>query len=513
MFNVRAKKEKFLPTPESIVTMRPHCRQFVLGPKAFLAYDDWCCRQLDPSTWVSYCPNLRVGWTKDADGVCWGLFGLAVESLEEKLNPLLEIAQTCSAKVPELYPSWAGRWVLLGQGQVHMDVGGLLGCFYGTSDSQMWVSSSPDLLAHILFPDELPLVDPRPLVYEVGISWFTPPRSRFSGIGRLLPSQVINLNDSSIRSRPLMPPIDPSRGYEETLELLKRSLVTTLKRLAEVGSKIWLGLSAGYDSRVILALSRYADIEIMPFTRVMARISVADRLLPPRLAHECGYDHVFIRGGRSYRERKHLVAGHTAGHVSTGDAEPFVMGVRAALEGIFIGGQCFAVGKVLWRHLLPDTFEDPEIGAYQIAQALGEPLASSATAGICEWLQWVQKTPQEHLDWRDRFYIEQRLAGWQSSKEQLFDLDRVERFFVINSARNYALLLELEESRRVGCQHHVELCRRVAPQLLNYPFNPDDLHFGILTAIASKSLDGPEYVYRKVARKLRWMQRSLLMRG
>ncbi|MBD6617960.1 hypothetical protein FNW02_19550 [Komarekiella sp. 'clone 1'] len=27
--------------------------------------DDWYCHQLDTSTWVSYCPNLRASWTSD----------------------------------------------------------------------------------------------------------------------------------------------------------------------------------------------------------------------------------------------------------------------------------------------------------------------------------------------------------------------------------------------------------------------------------------------------------------
>lgn len=512
MINARAKNETFLPSSQSIVTMRLHNRQFVIGPEAFHADDDWCSYQLDAAIWVSHCPNLRVSWTKDANGACWGLLGLAIETLEDKLDPLAEIAQTQSLNVPELCFNWAGRWVLIGQAQVYTDASALLSCFYGTLDTRTWMSSSPALLTQILFSDN-PSVDSRLLLYEMGISWATPPRSRFTGMHRLLPSQVLNLNDGSIRPRPLMPLIDRSRSYEDTLELLKRSFVTTLKRLAGENNKIWLGLSAGYDSRLILAMCRYANIQVIPFTRVMARISVADRLLPPQLAQECGYEHIFIQGGRHYPERTPLLAAHNANHISDGDAEPFTMGIRAELEGIFIGGQCFSVGKVRWRNYLPPTFDDPGLGAHQIAQVVGEPLNSSATAGVREWLEWVQKTPQDHLDWRDRFYIEQRLAGWQSAKEQLFDLDRVERFFVINSARNYALMLGLEESRRVGCQHHIDLIRQVTPQLLNYPFNPDDLHFGLLTAITSKSLQGPEYVYRKVSRKLRWMQRALFMQS
>lgn len=515
MFNVWAKDEKFLPAQDPTFTMRLHRRQFVIGPEAFRAHDDWCCRQLEASTWASYCPELRAGWTSDADGALWGLFGLAVETLEDKAEPLAEIARTRSADVPDLYASWAGRWVLLGRGQVHMDASGLLGCFYGKAPSnQTWVSSSPALLARILSPDALPAVDPRPLLYEVGISWFTPPRSRFAGMHRLLPSQVIELNTGSIRPRPLMPPIDPARGYDETLELLKQSLVTALRRLPTKGRRLWLGLTAGFDSRLMLAIARCASIDVMPFTRVAARMSVADRVLPPLLAHELGYDHIFIRGRKGNPDSKHFVAEHSAGHLSDGDAKPFIQGVRDCLEGISFGGHGFAVASgFVDLRLLPDTVNDPKIGAVQIARVFREPETSTATAGVRDWLEWVIENPQEHLDWRDRFFIEQRQAGWLSSKEQLYDLSKLERFPVLNAARNYTLLLGLEESQRLGSLAQVELIRRLAPQLLNYPFNPQDQYFGILRVTAVKSSDDPLYVYRKVAGKLRRMWRSLSSRG
>lgn len=88
---------------------------------------------------------------------------------------------------------------------------------------------------------------------------------------------------------------------------------------------------------------------------------------------------------------------------------------------------------------------------------------STEVAGIREWLQWAIANPQEHLDWRDRFFIEQRQAGWLSSKEQLYDLTKLERFPILNAARNYALLLGLEESQRLGSLVQVELLRRLNP--------------------------------------------------
>ncbi len=472
-----------MPDQDVTFMMRPHRKQFIIGSEAFRPYKDWCCHQIDSSTWLSYCPELRAGSTKDAEGVCWFLLGHAVETLEDKLAPLEEIRRTSSAKVPELYPSWTGRWVLLGQNQLHMDASGLLGCFYGMApDNKVWVSSSPALLARILWPDTLPPVDPRPLRYQVGISWFTPPRSRFAGMHRLLPSQVIDLKDGSIRPRPLMPPIDPSRSYEETLELVKRSLVKTLERLATEGNRLWLGLSAGADSRTLLAIAHSAGIDVVPFTRITDRMSVADRVLPPKLVEECGYEHIFLQGskGKNNPERKDLVAKHSAGHVSDGDAEPFITGVRDSLEGISFGGHSWGTAKG-WRQIhrrLPDTVDDPGIVAEKIALFFGEPTTSTATAGIRDWLEWVLAHPQEHLDWRDRFYIEQRQAGWLSSKEQLYDLTKLERFPVLNAARNYSLLLSLQQSQRLGSLVQTELIRQLAPELLKYPCNPPDEYFG-----------------------------------
>ncbi|WP_235656848.1 hypothetical protein [Fischerella thermalis] len=127
------QKESVLTT-NSPLMMRPHRRQFVIGSESFRVYDDWHCCQLDASTWISYCPELLASWTIDANGTTWVILGVAVETLESRSEPLAEIAQTASADVPNLYASWAGRWVLIGNGKVHN------GCL-GTSRLLLWYNT------------------------------------------------------------------------------------------------------------------------------------------------------------------------------------------------------------------------------------------------------------------------------------------------------------------------------------------------------------------------------------
>ena len=320
-------------------TLHPHRRQFVVGPTPFNLDQNWRHFPVAPAGWLSHCPELRLASVQDASGETWILLGLAIETQPERPTPLASIAQTETVAVSHLYTSWAGRWLLLGPGTVHLDASGLLGCFYGADQlGHTWVSSSAKLLADILKASE---IDNRSLRYEVGISWYTPPRTHFLGLRRLLPSQTLHLPDGDVVSRPLMPAIQPEREFSDTLWQIQNCLVTTLKQLSAIGAPIWLGLTAGYDSRLILALSQVAQIEVKPFTRIAARMSVADRLLPPQLADTCGYTHTFLYREKRFPERQVLVNAHSGGQISAGDAEPFVRGDRDGLKGIAFGGHGF----------------------------------------------------------------------------------------------------------------------------------------------------------------------------
>ena len=103
-------------------------------------------------------------------------------------------------------------------------------------------------------------------------------------MSRLLPSQILELDTGRVLPRPLMPPIDRSLTFDETLTLLKQCLVTTLRRLPAAESGPWLGLTGGFDSRLMLAIARCAGITVKPFTRVAGE-NVGCR---PRAAAQAG---------------------------------------------------------------------------------------------------------------------------------------------------------------------------------------------------------------------------------
>jgi hypothetical protein len=322
-----------------------------------------------------------------------------------------------------------------------------------------------------------------------------------------LPSQVLLLADGSVRPRPLLGHFDRERHYDENLGLLESALTTASRRLSALGP-VWLGLTAGADSRVVLAMTRAVDADVRAFTRCAARASVADRVLPPQLAAVVGVEHRYLRGTRR-QDARSLVDEHSGGHVGAGDAEPFLSGERGELEGFCVGGWGMAVGRDF--RTLPERESTPEADTALIARLLAVPRSRAAHAALGEWLAWVAETPEAGLTLRDRFTIEQRQAGWLAAKEQLYDLDPVERVVLVNARRTYALLLSLSEEVRVSRVWQYDLVRRAAPELAVYPYNPPDRHFGLARA-AERRLRHPLASAQRLGRRARRTVNALAAR-
>jgi hypothetical protein len=271
---------------------------------------------------------------------------------------------------------------------------------------------------------------------------------------------------------------------EEAIAALADALTTALRRLPQQdGAPPWLGLTAGYDSRLMLAIATAAGVPVRPYTRVSARMSVADRVLPPQLARAAGYGHTLVHAMAEPdpAARAALIAEHSGGSVSDGDAEHLRRGVRDGMTGLSFGGHGFsAFSGFGWTTGLTFAVGSAADGASRLVAAFGEPAGGSAERGLRAWLDWAIGTAPEPegMDWRDRFFLEQRMAGWLAAKEQLYDAGTLERFPVLNAARTYALGLRgLPEQARRGGRLQAELTRLLCPALADFPWNPPGRYF------------------------------------
>jgi len=205
-------------------------------------------------------------------------------------------------------------------------------------------------------------------------------------------------------------------------------------------------------------------------------MSTGDRRYPALLAHELGYSHTLIRPAGFSRSRRELFDAHCARHCVEVDRRFFA---HKQWEAIPPPAQILR-GAVFWAHTMNRMFPDPAVDDLSRAIStrfhLDEFHRGSGPhfEGIAEWVDWVARTPHAGLDWRDRLFLEQSNAGWVSSVEQALDLTAYERFYVANSHAYVSTTLTLSEETRRSKRHHVDLIRQMAPEALQFPFNPPD---------------------------------------
>jgi hypothetical protein len=455
--------------------MQPHYRQFIYGPRPVKLYSNWITTPMSWGGYLSHCPGLRVEATRDENGNSYALLGLAVQTDPHRPDPVCDLLSDDS--VPgEHYKSWAGRWVLLANGQVHLDAVGLLGCYYHTAKAgeKVWVSSSAAILAKVLSAKRNAA---REIFHGRGINWYPPPQSRFDSIYCLHPSQILDLTSGEIIPRPLVCQQSESISYDALLDRLQDYLVYGMKQVARLSRSLWLSLTAGADSRLILATIMYAQIPVKAYTQTYSFMINSDLEVPPRLAHIAGIEHHVFKGGRFSSEIARLCDEHTGGHAQNEDKN-FLSRSQFdwCKEGdIILRGNVFEVaGCGFWKYLPASTksWEVPESDT--MIKGLNDVAEPSLVEGLEAWRAWTLKNPSEEMDWRDRFYLEQRVAGCWGATEQLLDLIKAERFLIANSQVYLSTALQVPAEKRLVKGHHLDLIDRMAPGLSRFPINARD---------------------------------------
>ena len=89
--------------------------------------------------------------------------------------------------------------------------------------------------------------------------------------------------------------------------------------------------------------------------------------------------------------------------------------------------------------------------------------------GFTEWAEWMEAHPERAMDWRDRFYWEQRGAGWAAAFFQGSDL-MIESVSPMSCQSIMAALLRIDPAKRRGKRWEVDLAYRMAPFLVDHPY-------------------------------------------
>jgi len=459
----------------------PGRNQFLLGP-AYLQRDSWHHFDLGEHLKLSVHADLDI--EQATTGQCrLTLLGYMLDwSHPEASNA--EILKSLADNSPDLVSclkataELGGRWVLVYQDNaksvVFHDAAGLRQVCYANDSAHknLWIGSQPGLLDEIagLRPDRDALSFIESMASTDPEYWWPGNRTLFAAASALLPNHYLDLSNGSCdRYWPWSEP--------ESLSMAecRRRAADKLVGVISAAQNRWdltLGLSAGWDSRLLLAASRN-NIENMTVHTVRTAAMEDDHndvVVPRKLAKRLKLDHVeirhpehasdeFMQGFRSHTWRPH---------------QRFAAGAQAEFNQfqytkVAVIGNLSEVAKLPYRHQLQSQ---RPLDGKALAALVGMGDHDFAIEAMDEWLEQANELAGYNV--LDLFYWEQRIGRWLAANFIDFDFAWKDIFVPFNIRSLICDLLAVDEKDRVpgSLYLYVDIMQSLWPEVLQEPINP-----------------------------------------
>jgi rhodanese-related sulfurtransferase len=455
-------------------------RQFLLGPEFIAGFPEWKRIDVDGKLRLSVHPDLEA-YQAASKGRSITLLGYILDPN----NPGAGNSDVVNALLPKLdrisgfwehTSDLGGRWILIvndGEETVLFnDAAGLRQVCYTqpTSSRKAFCASQPGLIAEALElsrdEEALAFIDSREYDdYE--IYWLPGDTTLYKEIKLLLPNHYLNVRTGeAYRYWPSKDLKRTSRrgAFMESFRLL-RGLMESIRQRYDLA----LSLTAGWDSRVMLALSKEIVHDLYCFTLVYPHTeNTRDVYIPAALLRKLGLKHWIIRYPEYINTEFKEIYRRNRGSAN----EAYCADAQAVYDHyphnrVCVTGDVAEVVKCHYR--LP---KDRQRGVS------AQDLADLCRIGNHPFLirafeRWLSAADPHNVHLLDLFCWEQMAGRWQALIRAQYDIVQ-ESFAPFNCRSLLVTMLSVDEDYRRGPEHGFlkELIRAFWPQVLSVPINP-----------------------------------------
>ncbi len=424
----------------------PHRRQFVIGRERHAFGDDWRSLDLLDGFVLSHQAELEV--SPAAGGAL-----------------LLGSAHAGAGR-----GSLAGRFARLGWPHVGTDSSALLSVHYAAGPNGPLVSSSPALLARLAPPGRRAERQMR----WGGLNWVPGPGSSLAGARKLLPGQRLHIPDLAVDE--VGDGLRPVGSVSEARAIMAEELTATVRQAAATAGTTYLALTAGLDSRTLLAALLAAGVRFEVVTQVVH--NPIDVRVAGRICRYLGVRHHVIEPQPRDPARWEAWNEHAFGSYCDADDSLLIPHNQYRFldrDAILVRGGCFEIGRRFMAPALHGLTFETATGEIVWRRFEGDrPADADTVRALDEWLA-LRQGRRDGLDLIDAFYNDQRVGGWLAAVEQGLDLLPGASVQPANSHRvKEALLAPPSEERTAGSLQRA-VVGDLEPRLLRFPVNPKGL--------------------------------------
>ena len=338
----------------------------------------------------------------------------------------------------------------------------------------------------------------RPLLDKLGVEgegWLPAGLTAHRGVTRLLPGHYLDLQTFTAHrfwpKGPIPQTTDTDAVIDETVVLLQAQMEAVIHSTKRLG----LGLTAGNETRVLLACARpYLD-RIDTVTVVGQDRHTTDTVIARRIARDFGIRHLELpRREATPAQYQQFV--RRGGHCNADSNAHFHTSVWPIADShIFIGGIGGEVGRgFFWR---PADQADTPVTADGLGGRFGLPQTPELTEALDCWITGLP--PVDTFGILDLAYLENRMGPWYAV--QLCCDPTLLRIAPLFTFRGCELMLSLPPDWKRDSRLGREIIAKLWPELLRYPFNSLGLWRDALVKL-QKIVKNPTLLVKKL-RKMR----------
>lgn len=448
-------------------------------------------------------PDIGVFDILDASSARIGLLiGFPID-LQERcvLSGPLRVASLLSAGIDAtaetVLDRLGGRFLLLltisSEGRIYPDCAAQVPCVY--SPEKGMAGSTAD----VILPDvEYEALFRRDLYSALDIEndgWFPGGLTAHEGVERLLPNHVLDLRDWSQKRYWPTEPVERTQSPENSLEEISQIIRIQLEALLNGPKKVAQALTAGNETRLMLACARpYLDaIEFVTLEGDTPRAD--DTVISRRIAHDLALNHSMLpRVVADEATVAHYM--RRGGHCVGGPNRLTHPSLAPLRDGhVFVGGAIGEVGRAFFWH--GEDRQDTLLTEEMLVGRMGLPAQPMLEDRLNDWLKRLQEV--DSLIALDLAYLEQRVGPWGGA--QMFSDPTLIRHNPLGTTRSIKLMLGLPDAWKRESMLTSGIIRMHWPELLSYPFNSQGAVRDLLKQLG-RAARRPQLILRKL-RKMR----------
>lgn len=363
--------------------------------------------------------------------------------------------------------SLAGRFQYLctagGSARIYLDCIGQVPCVY---DIRTGIAGTS---AHaVLSPEEYDARLDKALFDRLEIAvrgWIPGGLTAHEDLLRVLPNHVLDLDTLSATRH--WPPAqisvhdDPQAAVEKLIEIVR----VQMKALHDTGKQVAQGLTAGYETRMLLGCAR-PFLENTTFITVVGEdVYQKDTVIARRIAEGEGLAYRTLLRCEATAEAQELYLRRNGHCLKDTNGRFFPSTEPISQSHILIGGAGGEIGNaMLWR--ASDRPEDTFNGA-QVEPRFGMPHEPRVVAALDAWIAGLP--PGDGFGLLDLLYLENRWGPWFGC--QFASDPTMERYAPLLTRRAVVLMLGMPPAWKKKRRYNIETIRTTWPELLDYPFN------------------------------------------